>query len=70
MSRSPAPLPDPPATRFSDVPKLGVPERSTLRSGLEPFGSDRFEHLMQRIMVELTLPERRSTSSDGRSTCR
>jgi hypothetical protein len=43
-------------------------DSSPRRSGLEPFGSARFEQLMQRITVELTRPERRRY--DGRSGSR
>jgi hypothetical protein len=32
-----------------------------LRSSLEPFGSERFEHLMRRITVELTRPGKNTT---------
>jgi hypothetical protein len=52
----------------SDAPEIEATDPQPRRSGLEPFGSARFEQLMQRITVELTRPERRRY--DGRSGSR
>jgi hypothetical protein len=51
-------LPALPAARFGAVPHYArrVPGRLALRSGSEPFASDRFERVMQRIILELTRP--------------
>ena len=58
MPQSLALLPDSTAARLDGLLPLRVPSPSVLGRDPAPFGSDRFERLMRRVMVELTHPGR------------